>query len=111
MKVARTVRNEGVKLDCHQLKMPLWPRRLVFGSPTKQAYYGATLINFLKEQPETILGHLAAQHARDLDPRQVDCGSNEAAESHAAVSFASRALSPLAAGTFQIAVGPCLRVR
>jgi len=56
--------------------MPLWPRRLAFGSPMKQAYYAATLASFLKEQPETILGHLAAQHARDLDPRQVDCGSN-----------------------------------
>ena len=36
----------------------------------KQAYYAATLVSFLNEQPETILGHLAAQHAHDLDPLQ-----------------------------------------
>ena len=36
----------------------------------KQAYYDATLARFLKEQPETILGHLAAQHAHNLDPLQ-----------------------------------------
>ena len=29
----------------------------------KQVYYGATLISFLKEQPETILVHLAAHRA------------------------------------------------
>jgi hypothetical protein len=50
--------------------MPLWPRRLVFGNPMKQAYYAATLAGFLKEQPETILGYLAAQHEHDLDPLQ-----------------------------------------
>jgi hypothetical protein len=36
----------------------------------KQAYYAATLASFLKEQPETVLGHLAAQHAHSLDPLQ-----------------------------------------
>ena len=36
----------------------------------KQAYYAATLAGFLKEQPETILGYLAAQHEHDLDPLQ-----------------------------------------
>jgi hypothetical protein len=36
----------------------------------KQAYYAATITSFLKEQPETVLGHLAAQHAHDLDPLQ-----------------------------------------
>jgi len=35
-----------------------------------QAYYASTIAGFLKEQPETILGHLAAQHAHDLDPLQ-----------------------------------------
>ena len=36
----------------------------------KQAYYAAALANFLKEQPATVLGHLAAQHAHSLDPLQ-----------------------------------------
>ena len=36
----------------------------------KQAYYAATITSFLKEQPETVLGHLAARHAHDLDPLQ-----------------------------------------
>jgi hypothetical protein len=36
----------------------------------KQAYYAATLACFLKEQRETVLGHLATQHAHDLDPLQ-----------------------------------------
>jgi hypothetical protein len=33
----------------------------------KQAYYAAALASFLKEQRETILGHLAAKHLHDLD--------------------------------------------
>ena len=36
----------------------------------KQCYYAATIPAFLKALPETILGHLAAQHAHDLDPLQ-----------------------------------------
>jgi Uncharacterized conserved protein (DUF2075) len=36
----------------------------------KQAYYAATLASFLKEQQETILGHLAAKHSHDLDALQ-----------------------------------------
>ena len=36
----------------------------------KQAYYAATISEFLKAMPQTILGHLAAQHAHDLDPLQ-----------------------------------------
>ena len=36
----------------------------------KQAYYAGPLASFLKEQPETVLGHLAAQHAFSLDPLQ-----------------------------------------
>jgi hypothetical protein len=35
---------------------------------TKQAYYASAIATFLKEQLETILGHLATQHAHDLDP-------------------------------------------
>ena len=36
----------------------------------KQAYYASTIPTFLKEQAETILGHLAKQHAHDIDPLQ-----------------------------------------
>ena len=36
----------------------------------KQAYYASTIASFLKEQAETILGHLAAKHAHDLDQLQ-----------------------------------------
>ena len=36
----------------------------------KQAYYTASITEFLKAQPENVLGHLAAQHAHDLDPLQ-----------------------------------------
>jgi hypothetical protein len=36
----------------------------------KQAYYTSTIASFLKEHPETVLGHLAAQHAHDLNPLQ-----------------------------------------
>ena len=36
----------------------------------KQAYYTSTIARFLKEHPETVLGHLAAQHAHDLDQLQ-----------------------------------------
>jgi hypothetical protein len=35
-----------------------------------QAYYTAEVAEFLKALPETILGHLAAQHAHDLDALQ-----------------------------------------
>src|SRR5215469_5124310 len=46
------------------------PHKLVFGPSMKQAYYTLTIASFLKEHPETVLGHLAAQHAHDLDPLQ-----------------------------------------
>src|SRR3974390_2266142 len=36
----------------------------------KQCYYAATIPAFLKALPETVLGHLAAQHAHDLNPLQ-----------------------------------------
>jgi hypothetical protein len=36
----------------------------------KQAYYAATFASFLKDQAETVLGHLAAGHSHDLDPLQ-----------------------------------------
>ena len=36
----------------------------------KQAYYTSTIIEFLKEMPQTILGHLAEHHPHDLDPLQ-----------------------------------------
>jgi hypothetical protein len=35
-----------------------------------QPYYASTIASFLKDQPETILGHLAAKHAHELDPLQ-----------------------------------------
>jgi hypothetical protein len=36
----------------------------------KQAYYSVPLPEFLKALPQTILGHLAAEHAHDLNPLQ-----------------------------------------
>jgi len=51
---------------CGQTSYP--PRELAFGSPMKQAYYASTIASFRKDQPPTVLGHLAEQHAHDLDP-------------------------------------------
>lgn len=36
----------------------------------KQAYYSAPLLQFLEALPQTILGHLAAEHPHDLNPLQ-----------------------------------------
>ena len=39
-------------------------------SPMNQAYYSATIEEFLRQEPQTILGHLAEHHAHDLDGMQ-----------------------------------------
>ena len=36
----------------------------------QQAYYSATIAEFLRQAPQTILGYLAQHHAHDLDPLQ-----------------------------------------
>ena len=36
----------------------------------KQAYYASTIIDFLTESPQTVLGHLVEHHPHDLDPLQ-----------------------------------------
>jgi hypothetical protein len=36
----------------------------------KQAYYSAPFLQFFKALPQTILGHLAAEHQHDLNPLQ-----------------------------------------
>lgn len=35
-----------------------------------QAYYSARIEDFLRQAPQTVLGHLAQHHAHDLDPAQ-----------------------------------------
>ncbi|MBV9550690.1 MAG: hypothetical protein JO256_13560, partial [Alphaproteobacteria bacterium] len=35
-----------------------------------QAYYSATIADFLEQEAETVLGHLARHHSHDLDPLQ-----------------------------------------
>jgi len=40
------------------------------GPRLKQAYYDKPIADFVKEIPQTILGHLAEHHAHDLDPAQ-----------------------------------------
>ena len=36
----------------------------------QQAYFSAPIVEFLRLQPQTILGHLAEHHAHDLDTLQ-----------------------------------------
>ena len=35
-----------------------------------QAYYSASIGDFLRQEAQTVLGHLAQNHAHDLDPLQ-----------------------------------------
>ena len=57
----------------------------------KQCYYAATIPAFLKALPETILGHLAAQHAHDLDPLQRNAWIEQ-------IALLQKELGPIGAG-------------